>query len=127
MCQVDFQLVDIKNGGSDPFELHLFVKEGDRGNLAGKIVDKDFIFRLSSDWIVSSGRDSVLANWYIKGCQNNSLHKGNAKYYNKKNKTSYFKAEFNKDLRGYCPHIEERRCLGKFDVKQGVMTVIKKL
>lgn len=123
ILKINFQLVNIQDGGNDPYELKLFFSEEDKELAISEIHDQDFTFKLISDWQVSAFYTKSWNWFYIKGCKDKVLHKASSHHYNKSNNTSYHESEFNKELRSAFPEIENKRYDGEFNTETRVMKI----
>ena len=119
---IEFQLIDI-HSGNDPYELRLFFTTEDKDIIITEINNKDFIFKLINNWQVSAFYTASWNWFYIKGCQDKSLHFGNRHHYNKSNLTSYHESEFNDELRKLYPEIQNKRYEGEFNTETRVMRI----
>ena len=120
MYQIEFKLINIHDGSNDPYEFHLYISKEDRKDIAAEILDKDFTFKLNSNWIVSVGCDKGGA-WYIKGSQGH--RNSGVGHYNAFTDQICHESKFNDDLRSYCPDIKKRRFKGEFDTKTKIVTI----
>jgi len=123
--KIKFRVANIKNGNSDPWELHFSIEQEDY-----YIIDrlkKDFIFEINNSWVMSACRPNPMISiyglkWDIRGSLGHI--EGNKKYYNLAANVAFHKHEFNKEIEREYPEIRNKFYYGQFDSKTRIMKIL---